>query len=63
MNLIDIEIHQMLEKEVIRVVLPRDSQKGFVSTLFLVPQKGGGQRPVVNLRPLNQHIRYEHFKM
>ena len=34
-----------------------------MSTIFLVPQKGGGQRPVVNLRALNQFLSYEHFKM
>ena len=37
--------------------------QGFVSSIFLVPQKGGGQRPVVNLLPLNQFIPCEHFKM
>ena len=36
---------------------------GFVSSVFLVPKKGGGQRPVVNLKPLNQYLPYQHFKM
>ena len=29
----------------------------------MIPKKGGGQRPVFNLRQLNQFIKYEHFKM
>ena len=63
MALIDLEIQQMLEKEAIHVVPPGELHQGFVSSIFLVPKKGGGQRPVVNLRPLNQFIPYEHFKM
>ena len=63
MALIDLEIQLMLEKEAIHVVPPGELQQGFVSSIFLVPKKGGGQRPVMNLRPLNQFIPYEHFKM
>ena len=37
--------------------------KGFVCSLFVIPKKSGGFRPIVNLKPLNQFIRYEHFKM
>ena len=36
---------------------------GFVSTIFLVQKKDGGTRPIINLRELNQHLVYEHFKM
>ena len=63
MALIDLEIQQMLDKKAIHVVPPGQLHQGFVSSIFLVPKKGGGQRPVVNLRPLNQFIPYEHFKM
>ena len=63
MALIDLEIKQMLDKKAIHVVPPGQLHQGFVSSIFLVPKKGGGQRPVVNLRPLNQFIPYEHFKM
>ncbi len=31
--------------------------------MFVVPKKDGGNRPVVNLKPLNQYLVYEHFKM
>ena len=62
-KLIDLEIHQMLTKGAIHVVPPSERDQGFVSTIFLVPKKGGGQRPAINLRPLNAYLPYEHFKM
>ena len=36
---------------------------GFVCSLFVIPKKTGGFRPIVNLKPLNKFIKYEHFKM
>ena len=36
---------------------------GFYSSLFLVPKKDGGTRPVVNLKCLNEYIVPHHFKM
>ena len=36
---------------------------GFFSTLFLMPKKDGGQRPVINLKKLNSSINAPHFKM
>ena len=36
---------------------------GFLSTLFLVPKKDGGVRPVVNLKSLNTFVEVPHFKM
>lgn len=39
------------------------SDPGFVSSLFMVPKKGGGQRPVINLKALNNFVEYSHFKM
>ena len=45
------------------MVPPSQATPGYLSSLFLVPKKGGVQRPVVNLKPLNQFLPYEHFKM
>ncbi|KAM8977380.1 LOW QUALITY PROTEIN: uncharacterized protein RCH25_043896 [Pelodytes ibericus] len=35
----------------------------FVSNMFLVRKKSGEFRPVINLRSLNQHVTYRHFKI
>ena len=35
----------------------------FISPIFLVPKKDRGSRPVINLKRLNSHIVYQHFKM
>ena len=35
----------------------------FISQIFLAEKKGGGYRPVVNLKELNQFVKPEHFKM
>ena len=37
--------------------------KGFYSRIFVVPQKWGKHRPVIDLRPLNRFVVYQHFKM
>ena len=64
------EQHQLIEEEVRALLqkgavskIQRGNQAGFYSNLFLVPQKDGGQRPVINLKPLNQFLQAEHFKM
>ena len=49
----------MLRKGAIHLVHSKDS----LSNLFLVPQKYEGNRPVINLKPLNTFIPYSHFKM
>ena len=35
----------------------------YVSSLFLVPKKGGQFRPVVNLKGLNQFVAYQSFRL
>ena len=62
-NLIENEVQELLTKGAIHPVVGDQRQDGFVSNLFLVPKKGGGQRPVINLKKLNQFVQYEHFKM
>ena len=59
--LLNTEIQEMLEKGVIQNA-PSEG-RGFVSNVFLVPKKDGGQRPVINLKKLNKHVNTEHFKM
>ena len=34
-----------------------------MSRLFTVPKKSGGLRPVINLKPLNQFLHLQTFKM
>ena len=60
-GLVETEVKGMMEKGAITQVNPSLGQ--FVSPLFLVPKKDGSQRPVINLKKLNSHVLYEHFKM
>ena len=60
---IEEEINNLLSKRAIEIVNPLKSQKGFYSTLFLVPKKNGEMGPVINLKPLNGYLRKIHFKM
>ncbi|XP_022784519.1 uncharacterized protein LOC111325067 [Stylophora pistillata] len=62
-NLIDKELGELFQKQAIHLVSEHDHNVGFVSGLFVIPKKGGGQRPVFNLRQLNRFIQYKHFKM
>ena len=39
------------------------NQDQFLSPLFLVKNKDGGNRPVVSLKDLNSNVPYLHFKM
>ena len=56
-------ISKLIQKEAIEIVPYANSQIGFYSTLFLVRQKTGDLRPVINLKPLNKCIVKKHFKM
>ena len=51
----------MLDKGAISPVV--NHQNGFLSTIFLVPKKGGGHRPIINLKKLNEFVPHHHFKM
>ena len=60
-QLIDLEVHKMFQKGAIRHAL--FAPKQFISNLFVIPKKNGELRPVINLKPLNEFVRYHHFKM
>ena len=51
----------MLGKGSISIVC--HSKEKFLSSMFLISKKGGGNRSVINLKDLNWFIPYEHFKM
>lgn len=61
MSVCDREVADLLAKRAVVEVF--DGSEGFVCSLFVIPKKSGGFRPIVNLKPLNSFIRYEHFKM
>ena len=57
---VQVEIGNMLEKG---AICQTSHLKGeTLSNVFLVGKKGGGSRPVINLKHLNQFIPYQHFK-
>lgn len=55
------ECQVMQEKGAIQPVHEREDQ--FVSSVFVIPKKDGRQRPVIDLRQLNDYLTYRHFKM
>ncbi len=57
----DQEVRDLILKKAVREIV--DGSEGFVCSLFVIPKKTGGFRPIVNLKPLNKFIKYEHFKM
>ena len=61
-ELMNQEIQKLLDKGAIQQVSGVTAE-GYYSRIFLVPKKEGQYRPVINLRPLNNWIRYYHFKM
>ncbi|MDD9816660.1 MAG: reverse transcriptase domain-containing protein, partial [Gammaproteobacteria bacterium] len=56
----DKEIRDMLDKKAISKCWDRE---GFFSSVFLVPKKDKGWRPIINLKALNQYLKVQHFKM
>ena len=60
LRLVKEEVADLIQKGAIEEINPSE---GFYSNLFLVPKKDGGQRPVINLKALNQFVQKQHFKM
>ena len=57
-EIIDTEIEELLAKGAIQV---EDGE--VISPIFLRYKKDGSPRPIINLKNLNSHIVYSHFKM
>jgi hypothetical protein len=57
------EIAVLLAKDAIEPVPPADMKTGFYSPYFIVPKKGGGLRPILDLRILNRSLHRLPFKM
>ena len=57
------EIQSLLLKAAIERVPPGEVEEGFYSTFFLTSKKDGTWRPILNLKPLNAHLRSRTFKM
>ena len=62
-TLLNEEIQKRLTKGAISEIPPRENPQGFHSSLFLVPKKDGGKRPVINLKDINTYVPPYHFKM
>lgn len=60
-EIIDSEIQKLLSQKVITEVKFEPDQ--FISPIFLRAKKNGEYRLILNLKKLNQHIPYQHFKM
>lgn len=58
---IDASISKLLESGAI--VLSEEEQGQFISRIFTVPKPDGSPRPIINLKPLNEFINADHFKM
>ncbi len=56
------EIAVLLAKDVIEPVPPAEMRQGFYSPYFIVPKKGGGLRPILDLRVLNRALHKLPFK-
>ncbi len=57
------EIAVLLAKDAIEPVPPAEMRQGFYSPYFIVPKKGGGLRPILDLRLLNRALHRFPFKM
>ncbi len=57
------EIAVLLAKDAIEPVPPAEMRQGFYSLYFIVPKKGGGLWPILDLRVLNRALHKLPFKM
>ncbi len=57
------EVAVLLAKDAIEPVPPTEMKSGFYSPYFIVPKKGGGLRPILDLRVLNRALHKLPFRM
>ncbi len=57
------EVAVLLAKDAIEPVPPAEMKSGFYSPYFIVPKKGGGLRPILDLRILNRALHKLPFRM
>ncbi|KAI7810946.1 reverse transcriptase/ribonuclease H/putative methyltransferase [Triplophysa rosa] len=57
------EVASLLVKGAIEPIPPAEMFSGFYSPYFIVPKKGGGLRPILDLRVLNRHLHKLPFRM
>ena len=61
-TVMDNEIQELLRKGAIETVRNQQSP-GFYSRLFTIPKRTGGYRPILDLSPLNKHLKHVAFRM
>ncbi len=57
------EVAVLLAKDAMEPVPPAEMKSGFYSPYFIVPKKGGGLRPILDLRVLNRALHKLPFRM
>ena len=60
-DITDNEIEELLAKGAIKV--SEHEHGDVISSIFIRYKKDGSSRPIINLKNLNQHVSYVHFKM
>ena len=60
-EVIEMETEKLLIKGVISETTHCPGE--YISTIFVRPEKDGGHRLILNLKFLNEHVGYYHFKM
>ncbi len=58
-----VEVAVLLAKDAIEPFPPAEMKSGFYSPYFIVPKKGGGLRPIMDLRVLNRALHKLPFRM
>ena len=60
-KIISKEIEKLLQMEVIEEVEHHPDE--YISPIFIIPKRDGEYRMILNLKDLNRHVEYHHFKM